>query len=95
MFDHVLTIIQDAHPITYFALLMLAGLGVPVSEDLVTVWAGGALGRGVPYPEVYYVLALYMGVIGSDMLTFFIGRLAHDTMGGKSQARSTETTEAH
>ena len=83
MFDHVLTIIQDAHPITYFALLMLAGLGVPVSEDLVTVWAGGALGRGVPYPEAYYVLALYMGVIGSDMLTFFIGRLAHDTMGGK------------
>ena len=83
MFDHVMEIIRHAHPLTYFVVLVLAGLGLPISEDLVTVWAGGALGRGTPHPAVYYVIALYCGVVGSDMMTFFVGRLAHDTLGGR------------
>ena len=66
-------IIQDAPPVTYFVLLLLAGLGMPISEDLLSIWAGGLLGRGAPHPQVFYLLALYFGVIGSDMLSFYVG----------------------
>ena len=78
-----LDIIQDAPPFVYFILLVLAGLGIPVSEDLLIIWAGGLLGRGAPHPEFLYLIALYFGVIASDMLTFYVGRLTHDTFGGR------------
>jgi membrane protein DedA with SNARE-associated domain len=83
MFDQVMEIIRNAHPITYFVLLILAGMGIPISEDLLTIWAGGAIGRGAPHHHYWYILALYSGVLVSDMLTFFLGRLAHDTLGGR------------
>ena len=83
MFENVMELIRNAHPVTYFVLLLLAGLGIPISEDLITVWAGGVLGRGAPHPAIWYIVALYAGVVGSDMITFFVGRLAHDTFGGK------------
>ena len=46
MIGKVLEWVQGAHPVFYFGLLMLAGLGIPVSEDGLAIWAGGLLGRG-------------------------------------------------
>ena len=86
MVGKVLEWVQGAHPVFYFGLLMLAGLGVPVSEDGLAIWAGGLLGRGEnPYPTYQYVIALYLGAIFSDMLTFSLGRLTQHSMGAKLQ----------
>jgi len=86
MIGKVLEWVQGAHPVFYFGLLMLAGLGVPVSEDGLAIWAGGLLGRGEnPYPPYQYVIALYLGAIMSDMLTFSIGRLTQHSLGQRIQ----------
>ncbi|MEE2959999.1 MAG: VTT domain-containing protein [Myxococcota bacterium] len=82
MFEKIIEYVQDAHPIYYFGLLMLAGLGIPVSEDGLNVWTGGLLGREqAPYGTLSYVIALYAGVACSDMLTFFLGRCANRAFG--------------
>ena len=86
MIGKILEWVQGAHPVFYFGLLMLAGLGIPVSEDGLAIWAGGLLGRGEnPYPTYQYVVALYMGAICSDMLTFSIGRLTQHSVGARIQ----------
>ncbi|MBT6176111.1 MAG: hypothetical protein HOI23_02620 [Deltaproteobacteria bacterium] len=86
MIGKVLEWVQGAHPVFYFGLLMLAGLGIPVSEDGLAIWAGGLLGRGEnPYPPYQYVIALYLGAIMSDMLTFSIGRLTQHSLGARIQ----------
>ena len=86
MIGKILEWVQGAHPIFYFGLLMCAGLGLPVSEDGLAIWAGGLLGRGEnPYPTYQYVIALYCGAIFSDMLTFSIGRLTQNSVGARIQ----------
>lgn len=64
-------------PIVYFLCLMAAGFGVPVSEDAMCIFAGTIL------PSIWTVdpvkrnrllLALYSGVVLSDIVTFSIGR---------------------
>lgn len=86
MIGKVLEWVQGAHPVFYFGLLMLAGLGVPVSEDGLAIWAGGLLGRGEnPYPPYQYVIALYCGAVMSDMLTFSVGRLTQRSLGPRIQ----------
>ena len=82
MFEAVLASVQDAHPIWYLVLLMMAGTGLGVSEDALSVWVGGLWGRGEnPFPIEYYIVALYAGVVLSDTWTFILGRLAHDAVG--------------
>lgn len=86
MIGKVLEWVQGAHPIVYFGLLMLAGLGMPVSEDALAIWAGGLLGRGDnPFPPYQYVIALYLGAVFSDMLTFSLGRLTQHSVGARVQ----------
>ena len=86
MIGRILEWVQGAHPIFYFLLLMCAGLGIPVSEDGLAIWAGGLVGRGEnPYPAYQYAVALYLGAIGSDMLTFSIGRLTQHSLGDRIQ----------
>jgi len=77
MFEQIIASIQGANPLSYTLLLLAAGCGLPMSEDLLNVWVGGLIGRGqATYPVAFYVGALFIGVLGSDMLTFFWGRLA-------------------
>jgi membrane protein DedA with SNARE-associated domain len=86
MIGKVLEWVQGAHPVFYFGLLILAGLGIPVSEDGLVIWAGGLLGRGEnPYPPYQYVIALYLGAVMSDMLTFSVGRLTQHSLGTRIQ----------
>jgi membrane protein DedA with SNARE-associated domain len=64
-------------PVAYFLALMAAGCGVPVSEDALCVFVGAVVW---PFLQSHnqrrnIVLALYLGVVGSDWVTFWIGRM--------------------
>ena len=52
---------------------MLAGLGVPLSEDALVIHVGASLGGWAPAKTVAVVCATYAGVVLSDMLTYTIG----------------------
>ena len=58
-------------PIAVFLLLMLSGIGLSVSEDLIIIPAGVLVGSG----DLSFwstLLAAYVGVVGSDCLWFTI-----------------------
>ncbi len=57
-------------PALVLGLLLLSGIGIPVSEDVVNVPAGMLIGQGV-WPLVPVVAACYVGVIAGDVLWFF------------------------
>ena len=84
MLEAVFAWVRDAHPAWYFLLLMAAGTGLGVSEDALSVWAGGLIGRGEnPFAAEYYWIALYCGVVLSDCWTFYLGRLAQRAVGNR------------
>lgn len=84
MLEAALAWVRDAHPFWYFVLLMAAGSGLGVSEDALSVWAGGLIGRGDnPFPAEYYYIALYLGVVLSDCWTYWLGRLADRAVGDR------------
>lgn len=58
-------------PLAVFLLLMLSGIGVPLSEDLVIIPAGFFVGRD-ELPLWPTLVASYCGVVFSDMLWFLI-----------------------
>lgn len=59
----------------YFLALLSAGVGVPVSEDAICVIVGYVLPRSSPLRRRRLLLAIYAGVVGSDLVTFTAGRL--------------------
>ncbi|MDR1429897.1 MAG: phosphatidylserine decarboxylase [Spirochaetaceae bacterium] len=61
-------------PAAALAGLLLAGLNVPISEDLVII-TGALVSRGAPGLLVPSLLAIYAGVVISDFISFFIGTL--------------------
>lgn len=61
-------------PAAAFAGLLLAGLNVPISEDLVII-TGALVARGAPELLVPSLLAIYAGVVISDFVSFFLGTL--------------------
>mmetsp|Transcript_68018 Transcript_68018/g.127025 ORF Transcript_68018/g.127025 Transcript_68018/m.127025 type:complete len:277 (-) Transcript_68018:79-909(-) len=67
-------------PQLFFWLLILAGFGVPVSEDLLCIYAGVILRKLSPQRRVEVVVALYAGVVLSDWVTYSLGRLAGNTL---------------
>ena len=86
MISKALEWVHGAHPVVYFGLLMLAGLGLPISEDALAIWAGGLLGRGEnPFPTYQYIIAFYCGAVLSDMLTFSVGRFTQHSVGARVQ----------
>ena len=58
-------------PFAVFLLLMLTGIGVPLSEDLIIIPAGVLIGHGMLgfAPTVIFA---YLGVVGADLLWFAI-----------------------
>ena len=66
-------------PWYYFVYLLLAGFGVPLSEDALVTWIGAklAVGSFATLQNKAAVLAwVFSGVVLSDMVTFSIGVLA-------------------
>lgn len=69
---------QATPAIAYFLVLLSAGFGVPVSEDLLCIFAGTMLPLDKiqsPARRIRLITALYLGVVISDLVTFTIGRM--------------------
>ena len=63
------------YPIFAFVALLLAGLNVPFSEDIIII--GGALIAQADDTLILpCILAIYLGVAVSDSVSYFLGRLA-------------------
>ena len=88
MFETVIAFVENLHPVWYFLLLMAAASGLPVSEDALSIWAGGMIGRGVnPFSIYWYIIFIYLGAVFSDLWTFYIGRFANKGVGEKVRAK--------
>jgi len=67
--------IATVPPQIFFWLLMLAGCGVPISEDLLCIYVGALLPTLEMTRRLQLIAALYWGVVLSDWITYVIGRL--------------------
>lgn len=65
---------HDAHWII-FLLLMLAGLNVPISEDLMLLTGGAIAGTCIPEHKFHLYAWIYMGCWLSAWEAYWIGRL--------------------
>ncbi len=71
MADFIASEIEIYGPLAVFVLLMLSGIGIPLSEDLIIIPAGLFVGNG-ELPLWPTLLAAYCGVVLSDVLWFLI-----------------------
>mmetsp|Transcript_15969 Transcript_15969/g.34717 ORF Transcript_15969/g.34717 Transcript_15969/m.34717 type:complete len:333 (-) Transcript_15969:127-1125(-) len=70
----VTEIAMQTPPVAYFLVLMGAGCGAPVSEDALCIFAGTVLPTLSREKGVRLLVALYLGVVMSDVCTYFIGK---------------------
>ena len=61
-------------PIAYFTALLSAGIGIPVSEDVLCIIVGTILTKCDSTLRWKLIWTLYAGVVLSDFITFWIGR---------------------
>lgn len=57
-----------------FGLLILAGLNIPISEDLVVIGSGVLASSVIPENGWKLFIAVFLGAYLSDILAYFIGR---------------------
>ena len=69
-------IFEQAHNAHWviFGLLLLSGLSLPISEDLLILTSGGLAATVVPENWLYLFLAVFFGCYLSDWICYFIGR---------------------
>lgn len=67
-------VLSTTPPIAYFLSLLAAGFGVPISEDAMCIFAGTTLSTLHASKRNTMILALYAGVVLSDIITFSIGK---------------------
>lgn len=60
-------------PIAVFGLLVIAGVGLHLPEDLIVIPAGWEMASG-DFPIFWTIMAAYLGVTGGDTLWFFVCR---------------------
>jgi membrane protein DedA with SNARE-associated domain len=63
-------------PIAAFILLILAGLNIPFSEDLIII-TGALICRGDPSQLIPTLAAIYFGVLISDYFPYIMGKYIH------------------
>ena len=67
-------------PLAYLLTLLAAGFGFPVSEDLLVVYATVREYKSVNTVRKAFLFAcVWMGVVGSDLVTYFIGSIIRRT----------------
>ena len=59
-------------PFAALICLLLAGFNIPISEDLIII-TGALLSQDSPSILIFNLIAIYIGVIASDFLTYWIG----------------------
>jgi len=60
------------YPLAAFVCLLLAGCNIPISEDLIII-TGAILSEEKSFLLVPNLIAIYIGVIASDFLVYWIG----------------------
>ena len=60
-------------PLAVFGLLVIAGVGLHLPEDLIIIPAGWEMASG-DFPFLWTILAAYLGVTGGDTLWFVVCR---------------------
>ena len=72
--DHIVSVLFDAlGPFAVFLLLVAAGVGLHLPEDLIIIPAGWEIASG-NFPLVWTVIAAYVGVVGGDTGWFLLCR---------------------
>jgi len=66
----------EYYPFIAFGALMLAGLNVPISEDLIII-TGALICQGNPSMLVPIFAATYAGVVISDYFPYLLGKYIH------------------
>jgi membrane protein DedA with SNARE-associated domain len=67
-------------PVAYFLTLLAAGFGFPVSEDLLVVYATVSEFNSVnTVRKIFLFACVWLGVVGSDLVTYFIGSIIRRT----------------
>jgi hypothetical protein len=77
-FQSIQDLLINTSPLIYFTCLLLAGLGLPISEDALCIFVGSILPsiwNEKPIFRMKLILALYVGVVLSDIVTFWMGRI--------------------
>lgn len=77
-FHSVKLLLLNTSPSIYFTTLILAGAGLPISEDALCIFIGSVLPmiwNENPVLRTKFIAALYFGIVLSDILTFSIGRV--------------------
>jgi len=76
MDEFILFVQQNIHiaPYAIFGLLLLAGFNLPVSEDLM-IFISATLAAKYPEQLIPLFIGVYMGVYGSDVICFYMGRI--------------------
>jgi membrane protein DedA with SNARE-associated domain len=69
-----LTEYSEFFPYAAFIGLLLAGLNIPLSEDLIII-TGALISRGDPSVLVPTFVAIYLGVVISDYFPYYLGIL--------------------
>jgi len=69
-----LTSYTDFFPVAAFFALILAGLNVPISEDLIII-TGALVCRGKPAMLIPVYITMYTGVIVGDFFNYWLGKM--------------------
>lgn len=92
--DNLTSTLIQTNPLIYFLVLLSAGFGVPVSEDALCVFCGTILPNLPERVRRYQLLvALLAGVVGSDLITFGLGRIMSYGLMKPIQKRLNLTTQ--
>lgn len=84
--EYVLSYAQHFTYVAAFVLLLLCGLGFPVPEEVILVISGYVAYKGIT--SVFLTLPVdFLGVIGGDLILFYIGRGWAHGMKGHSVIR--------
>lgn len=74
--QHLISFIQAFSYPAVFVLLLACGLGAPISEDVIVVLGGAAIGSwgGGPWHLAGMIVTAYFGKLIGDVMIFTIGR---------------------
>mmetsp|Transcript_17835 Transcript_17835/g.45243 ORF Transcript_17835/g.45243 Transcript_17835/m.45243 type:complete len:298 (-) Transcript_17835:168-1061(-) len=76
-------LLESAHPVMYLFYFLLAGCGIPFSEDAMVVWIAANVFRGVyesGQMAAFALMMAYVGVTASDMISYGIGKQLQNGM---------------
>jgi membrane-associated protein len=64
----------DLAPYALFALLVLAGFSLPISEDILLLASGMLASTVMPEKTIHLFMATFLGSLASDVIAFILGR---------------------